>query len=477
MKQTAQTSFKWSFVIQATIQVTQFVVSIVLARILFPKDFGLIGMVGIFIAIGKTITDGGFGQSLIRTKHPEADDYSTVFLFSMVTSILFYVILYFSAPWVATFFGEPILISVLRVYGIAILVSALSTIQSIKLNKELKFKTQFKLLLPSMLISSAIAIWMAYSSYGVWSLVAKELVFSILATIQLWIYSKWSPRLIFSSEKFKKHFTFSSNLLLTELFKRVFANGFDIVIGKLYSAAQLGLFTRAKSISYLPGGFLFSAVNRVMYPLLADRSSTDKELKQNVRRIFSLLAFVLVPTLFVLIFFGESIIILLLTAKWIDALPYLQLLTLAAILEPFQQLQLNIFKVKGQSSVILRIAIAEYALIVLGIVATSTLGVMPMVVSLIAVVVIKYIITAVVSGKQINYSYKEQFEDLFMPFIFSVLSGLAVYFSFEYINLTAMEYLLCGVVPFAALYFLLGYIFKSDAQKNLILLAKQNFIK
>lgn len=471
MKAEVINSFKWSLIIQLANQATQFGVSLILARILFPEDFGLMGMISIFIAVGNLITDGGLGQSLIRTKELNDEDYSTVFIFSLITAIIIYLSIFLLAPSISAFFNEPLLTQILRIYGISIVITALSTVQSIKLNKALQFRTQFYLLLPSILISSIIAIWMAMEDYGVWSLVVKELVFSSLFTIQLWLYSGWLPLSNFNRIKFKNHFGFSSKLLIIGIINQFFSNSYNLIIGKVYSTTQLGLFTRSKSISLLPGDFVFNSVNRVVYPLLSKINDQDHELKCTYRRIASLFAFIIIPISIVIIIFAKYFILFLLTDKWIEAVPFLQMLMLAAMFDPFQKLLLNIIKVKGNSGLILRLSILEYTLLGIGIILTYQLSITIMIGALVLVSVIKYLVTSKYAGGLIGYSIKEQLIDIYKPFLFSLVAGFLVYLLLNkisyLISLSIGSGLIIGLICFCIIYFIQGKLFKSAAQKLL----------
>lgn len=204
----AKSGMLWSFLIQGGAQIINFAVTIILARLLLPEQFGLIGMIAIFIAISRALVDCGFVSSLIRTKDADNLDYSTVFFINLGTSILIYAALFFAAPFIAEFYDQNILMNLVRVLGLVIIINAFSLVQSTKLNKALQFKTQFKLQIPSLIISAGISIWMAYQGYGVWSLVAKDLIFALLASIQLWWYAKWIPSFVFDKEKLKYHFNF-----------------------------------------------------------------------------------------------------------------------------------------------------------------------------------------------------------------------------------------------------------------------------
>ena len=256
-KSDAKSGMFWSFLIQGGTQIINFAVTVILARLLLPEQFGLIGMISIFIAISRALVDGGFVSSLIRTKDADNIDYSTVFFVNLISSVALYILLFFIAPFISSFYGKEILINMIRVSGLILIINAFALVQSTKLNKTLQFKTQFKLAIPSLIISAAVSICMAYSGFGVWSLVAKDVIFAILSTAQLWWYSRWVPTFIIDKEKLKYHFNFGYKLSLTNIINTTFDNLYNVIIGKYFSATQLGYFTRARSLEQLPSEFFF----------------------------------------------------------------------------------------------------------------------------------------------------------------------------------------------------------------------------
>ena len=337
LKSKAKSGFSWSILIQLSHQLLNFVVSILLARVLIPADFGKVGIIMIFMSLGRILLDGGLAPSLIRTKDPDQKDYSTVFVINISAALISYGLLFVFAPSITSYFNQTNdFTSLLRVYGIVLILGSLTIVQSVRLNKNLQFKTQFKLLLPSLIISGACAIWMAYNGFGVWSLVYKEIIFSSLAGVQLWYYSKWTPSLVFSKEKFLHHFKFSYKLLINDLLYRVFNDTYKFLIGRFYSPTELGLYTRAKSMEELPNGVIFNAINRVMFPLLAQVNDDNERLKRVYSMIISRVAFILVPTFTVLGIMAKYIFIFLLTDKWVQSASYFQVLMFGSIFLPMK---------------------------------------------------------------------------------------------------------------------------------------------
>ena len=407
----AKSGMFWSFMIQGGTQFINFLITVILARLLLPAQFGLIGMIAVFIAISRALIDGGFMSSLIRTKDADNVDYSTVFFVNLGSSVILYILLFFAAPFVADFYHEDILVNLLRVLGIILIINALSLVQSVKLNKALQFKTQFKLQLPSLIISALVSIWMAYNNYGVWSLVAKDITYALLASLQLWFYSKWTPTFVFNKEKFKYHFNFGYKLSLTAIVNTSFNNLYLIIIGKFFSATQLGFYTRARSLEQLPSEFFFNAFNRVFYPLLAQY--TDQEqLKKTYSQLMQIVVFTVTPILLFLGIIATPFFRWLLTEKWLPAVPYFQLLVISGIFFPIHKYNLNICNLKGRSDMVLKLSSLQNILLVLGAFTAIWFGIYGLLISMIIVNVLITGVNAFFSGRLINYGLRSQLRDL-----------------------------------------------------------------
>ena len=475
-KQKAKSGMGWSFLIQGGNQVINFIVSIILARILLPSEFGLIGMIAIFIVISKQFVNGGFSSSLIRTKEVDNGDYSTVFFINIITSVLMYLLLFFTAPFVAQFYEESILTDLIRVLGLILLVNAFSIVQSTKLNKNLDFKTQFKLQFPALILSAALSIWMALSGYGVWSLVIRDLSYATFATVQLWFYSSWKPSLIFDKNKLKTHFDFGYKLSLTQIINTLFDNLYKVIIGKFFSAAQLGFYTRAKSLVEMPSGFFVSAFNRVAYPLLSSIGNDQKQLKSVYSRLMKMLVFVIIPILIYLGIVAEPLIKWLLTEKWLPAVPYFQLLIVSGLFYPIHQYNLNICKVNGRSDLVLKLSMFQNFLLLIGAFSAIWYGIYGLLGSLVAVNILVTIVNAFFSGRLINYGLLLQVKDLYPSFLIAGMAGLITiclnyYILFQYSDFTNI--ILSGIFYFI-LYLSSSFLIKVQAISDLKMLFKKN---
>lgn len=402
----------WSFLIQGGTQIINFVVTVILARLLLPAEFGLIGMIAIFVMISQALVDGGFASSLIRTSEADNVDYSTVFFVNLFSSVVLYGSLFVLAPFVSEFFNEGRLTDLIRVQGLVLIISGSSTVQSVKLSKKLDFKTQFKLQIPSLIISAFVSIVMAYNEFGVWSLVVKDIAFAFFSSAQLWWYSKWIPSFVFNKEKLKRHFNFGYKLSLTSIIDSSFNNLYNIIIGKYFSAAQLGFYTRARSLEQLPSGFFFNAFNRVFFPLLAQLNNNDAELKKIYSTLIQIVFFVVTPILIYLGVVATPFFRWLLTEKWLPAVPFFQLLVISGIFYPIHQYNLNICNLKGRSDMVLKLSMLYNLLLFAGAFTAIWFGIYGLLFSLIFVNVLITCVNAYFSGELINYGLKEQFKDL-----------------------------------------------------------------
>lgn len=428
LRKSGKSGMLWSFLIQGGTQAINFIVTVLLARLLMPEEFGLIGMIAIFLAISRALLDGGFVSSLIRTKDVDNGDYSTVFFVNLISSVILYGLLYFIAPYIASFYEQDILVNLIRVLGLVLIINAFSLVQSTKLNKALQFKTQFKLQLPSLIISAGISIWMAFNDYGVWSLVAKDLAYALLATIQLWWYAKWTPSFVFDKVKFRYHFNFGYKLSLTQIINTSFDNLYNVVIGKYFSAAQLGYFTRARSLEQLPTGFFYTSFNRVFYPLLAKVNDDDNQLKRVYSQLMRLVVFIVTPILVYLGVVAEPFFRWLLTEKWLPAVPYFQLLLISGVFYPIHRYNLNICNLKGRSDMVLKLSMLQNSLLLIGAFSAIWYGIYGLLYSLIFVNIFIALINAYFSGRLIDYSLRNQLIDIVPILLLNVLVGLTFYF-------------------------------------------------
>ena len=427
LRKTAVSGMFWTFAQQFGTQGIGFIVSVVLARILLPKEFGLIGMIGVFVGIGTSLMNSGLTQSLIRTSEPDQSDYSTVFFFNMAGSIIVYWIMFFMAPLIALFFSQPILTGIIRIYCLSFIISALSQVQMTRLTKEMNFKLQMTIAIPSLIGAGLLGIFLAYRGYGVWSLVWMSLFQAVLSSAQLWFRSGWAPSFIFNMDKCKYHFKFGYKLTLSGLLDTVFTNIYQIIIGRFFIAAEVGFYTRANSLKQLPVNNLSGALTKISYPLFASIKDDDARLKRAYKQIMQMVIFAIAPVLVLMGVLAEPLFRFLFTAKWLPAVPYFQILCLTGILYPLHSYNLNILNVKGRSDLFLKLEIIKKVLAVIIIVITLRFGIIGLIWGQLIGSILSFFINTHYSGRFINYNIWQQARDVLPLIIWAFIAGFIVW--------------------------------------------------
>lgn len=462
LRKQATSGLVWTFSQQFGNQLTGFFVSLLLARLLLPEEFGLIGMISIFVAIGNSLLNAGLTQSLIRSKDLDEEDFSTVFYFNIIASIAIYITIYFLAPLIADFYNQIILIGIIRVYSISFILSAFSAVQLARLTKRFDFKTQTIIAIPSTIVGGVLGVILAYNGYGVWSLVWSQLLTQLASTIQVWIYSKWTPLASFNYAKFKTHFNFGYKLTLSGLLEVIFNNIYVVVIGRFFSASQVGFYTRAETMKQLPVANISNALNKVTYPMFASIQDDNIQLKNIYRKLMQLVVFVIAPTLILFGVIAEPLFRFLFTEKWLPAVPYFQILCATGILYPIHAYNLNILKVKGRSDLFLQLEIVKKVILAFVIIITLQYGILALLYGQVFISFLAFLVNSYYSGKFINYNAIDQLKDIFPILLLASLSGALVYF-LDNIYFSSQNDILrigIGLALGMGAYIALAYIFK-----------------
>lgn len=427
LKKQAVSGVKWNFLQQFSVQIINFGVQVILARLLMPEMFGLIAMIIVFISIGQTLMDSGMTSSLIRTKNPDQIDYSTVFVTNLLMSIAIYGVTYSLAPSIASFYNQEVLIDIVRVFALTFVIRAFVAVHVAKLTKEMNFKLQMKLQIPSTIIAGIVGVTLAYQGYGVWSLVWLNLVQAIVFTIQNWLFINWRPSLIFDWERFKHHFVFGYKLTLSGLLDTIYNDAYRIVIGKFFSASSVAFYNQAETMRLFPVQQISSVVGKVTYPLFSNIND-DVELKSVFRITLKLILLLVIPVMLALILIAEEGFRFILGDKWLPAVPYFQILALASIVRPVSSYNLNILKVKGRTDLFLKLEVIKKLLGVLFVIAGLPFGVMGLVIASTVFFYITVIMDQFYSSRLISYSFKEQFKDLKLLFMIGFFSYILFYY-------------------------------------------------
>jgi teichuronic acid exporter len=433
----------WTFLDRAGSQFIGFVVTLMLARILSPDEFGLIAMASVVIAITRIFIDSGLNDSLIQKQNCTTTDFSTVFFFNMVVTVVLFCVIFISAPAIARFFGYPELVPVIRVLGLKPCIAAFSFVQMAIIQKNMKFRLVPKLRLPAFIISGVIGLVMAWKGYGVWALVAQSLAETFLFTLLLWIVADWWPTLVFDKTIFRFHWKHGSRLLVVNVLNAIYRNIFSLIIGKFFSAAQLGFYSRAESFKAIILNNTTGLVQTVSYPALAQMQDDNERLKKAYRKILQATLFVILPVSAVFITAAGPIIEFLLTPKWLPAAPILVVLMLSLVFSPFNTINLNILKVKRRTDLLLRTDVINKIFLVAIVTVTVNLGFDYLVMTNLIIAVFALFIINYFTNKLISYSIREQLTD-FWPLLaaFVVATGLTYYASVWFTS----EYALMNII-------------------------------
>jgi len=409
----------------------QFIIGIIMARLLLPKDYGIMGMVAIFIAISQIFIDSGMTQALIREKNVSQADYSTVFYYNLLIAIVIYALLFISAKAISDFFREPVLINIIRVVGLGMLISSLGLIQSTILIRKLDFKTQTKIGVISSISSGIIGIVFAYFGYAVWSLVITNLLNQVITLFLLIVSNKWLPLLTFNVNSFKRFFGFGWKMLLTALLGTLYANLYNVIIGRIYSATQLGYYTKSLSLKDIAANSITTSVTKVSYPVFSSLQDDTDSLKSGFKKIIKNTSFLTFPMMIGLATVASPLIQVLFGNNWMPIVPYFQILCLTGTTLPHRSINLNILLVKGRSDLFLGLDILKMiiSLLIIAVVIVFDYGIYGLLWANFISTIIAFFVNSYFSGKFISYSTKEQIIDMIPALLNSILMGVIVYFS------------------------------------------------
>lgn len=463
----------WTYSQQFGSQALTFFVSIILARLLLPEEFGLIGMLAIFIGIGNALFDGGLTSSLIRSTTLEEDDYTTVFYFNLVCSIALYGLLYIASPYIAEFYNQQSLVSITRIYGLTFIISAFGTVQNTILTRELQFKKQAFITFPAMLIGGVVGILLAYKGFGVWSLVIYALVNAFLMSVFLWLNSTWYPKLLFNKIKFHQHFHYGYKLTLSSILDIIFTNIYQIIIGKFYSVALVGYYTRANSLMMLPVSNISGALNRVIFPVFSKVQDDLPRFKSAYKQIMQLVLFIITPLMVVMAVLAKPLTIFLFTEKWLPMIPIFQIICVSGILYPIHLYNLIVLQVKGRSDLFLKLEVIKKIMVAVVLAITLYYGFYALLWGQLVCSVLALFINTHFAGKILNYTMFSQLKDIAPIFVFSLFMGVAIYGLLNLLNAQSnfVQLLVCSLFG-GTLYIALAWFFKFASIndiKNLIL--------
>lgn len=412
LKQKTTNGLKWSAIERIVTQAIQLIVMLILGRMLGPEAFGLVGMLVIFIAISQTFVDSGFSSALIRKQDRSEEDYATTFYFNIVVSLSCYVLLFIWAPYIADFYHQPELINLMRVLGVVIVTNAFAVVQRTRLTVTMNFKIQAKASILSVSCSTIVALSLAYYNFGVWALVGQTLSFAIFNVILLNIFDPWLPKCGFSTTSFKALFGFGSKLLASGLLDTIYNNIYQIIIGKLFNAGQLGLFSQAKNLSSIPAMTFTGIIQRVTYPMMSHIQNDQQALDKAYLLTLRLAGVVIFPIIIGLGLVAKPLLTVLLGQKWQSAAELMAILCIGYMLYPIHAINLNLLQVKGRSDLFLKLEIIKKVMITIILFITVPLGIKAICIGMVIQSYLGLIINTHYTGKLSSLTMLKQFKAL-----------------------------------------------------------------
>lgn len=452
LKQDTIKGLFWSSVERFSVQGVGFLVMLVVARILNPADYGLVGMLSIFMAIAQCLIDSGFSNALIRKLDRTELDYNTVFYFNIVISTGLYLVLFGIAPYVADFYKEPILTKLMRVLCITIVINSFSSVQRTDYTARLDFKTQARASFSAAVVSGIVGITLALNGFGVWTIVWQQISSTITDNLLLWVFAKWHPKLQFSWKSFHEMFSYGSKLMASGLLDTAYNNIYPIVIGKIFSASTLGYYTRAQHFAQLPSSNLTGIIQRVTFPVLSKLQNDDDKLRHDYRKLLKMSAFIIFPMMCLLAGVAKPLIVILIGKKWEFCSVLLIPISLQLMWYPIHAINLNLLQVKGRSDLFLRLEIIKKILGVTVLCLSVPFGIIFMCYSAIANSILCLIINTYYTGKLINVGFIRQMRDLSGILILSLSLFAIVLIGGSLIGNNWIW--LCGGCTFGAAYYL-----------------------
>lgn len=452
-KKAVLSNMMWRFAERCGAQGVSFLVSIILARLLLPEEYGVVSLITIFTSILNLFIDSGFKNALIQKKNADQLDYSTVFYFNIFMGIVLYLLMFAASPAIAGFYNKDYMTPYIRVMSLTLVIGGVNGVQTAVVAKRMEFKRFFYATLGGTLLSAVVGIWMAYEGMGVWALIAQRLVNQLVNTCILWGTVGWKPSLMFSFQRLKPMFSYGSKLLGSSFLNTMTTNLSSLIIGKVYSSAMLAYYDKGKRIPNLVVENLQSSVQSVLFPVIAERQEQKEEVRKILRRSFMTAAYCIFPCMTGIALCGESIIRILYTEKWISMVPYLQLWCFVYAFYLLHTADLQVIQAMGRSDTVLKIEVIKQIISLLAIVAAIPLGVLAMMAAMCVVTVICLYINAQPNKELAGYSFKDHVRDLLPIIGLNVVMGIAVWlvgklFTGDILTLTVQ--ILTGVIVYTA---------------------------
>lgn len=459
LKQQTKKGLYWSFFNQFANYGMQFCVGIVMARLLSPSDYGITALPAVFMAVAYIIQNGGLSGALIRKTDLSEKDLSTAFYYSISVGIVLYVVMFFSARWIADFYNTPVLVPLIRVTALGFLWGPLGTPQNVILNRKLDFKTPTKISIISRIVSAIVGISMAFIGYGLWALVISGLLSSFLSLIMNWYVVRWIPKAGWSKDSFKYLWDYGNKMMASSLLDTLYNNIAPVFIGKFYSPAELGVYNRAQGYAMMPSQNVTGVIQGVTFPVLSRMQNDNEALAHNYRRMLKATAFIIFPIMMMLSALAHPLVITLVTAKWESCIILLQIICFSLMWYPVHAINLNLLQVKGRSDLFLRLEIIKKIVGVSILAITLPHGLIVFCCGSVVSSLIALVINTYYTGKLINVGYFKQMRDL-LPIVLLGLVMFAMIHLSNYMIPNMLLQIICGGILGAIVYIGGAVLFK-----------------
>ncbi len=456
----------WSAIERFSVQGVQFLIGIIMARLLSPHDYGLIGMLAIFMSLSQVFIDGGFSTALIQRQDRTNADFSTVFYINLSISMVLYTAIFITAPIISSFFEQPILTSVARVYCFNLVINSFAAVNKTKLLIAVDFKTLSKISLISAILSGAVGIYYAYQGYAVWALVIQGIVSAVLNVGLSFFYVRWMPALMFSVESFHSLFKFGSKVLVATIISSVYTNLYNLAIGKKFNSSDLGFYTRADQFTSLISKNITDIINRVSLPVLTNIQDDDERLINAYRKYIQVATFLVFPLTMGLCGIANPLILLLLTDKWENTIILMQILSFNYLLGPITTVNLNLLYVKGRSDLILRLEIVKKSIAFTILFVSLFFSLEVVCIGLVVYSVIATYLNCHYTDKLLNYGFFTQMKEIIPNMLLSMVVLAESLLLSEIIDNSLLS-IIASIVICSMSYLLLAYIFKVEAFKEI----------
>lgn len=456
------TNLIWRFAERCGAQLVAFIVSVILARILAPEAYGTIALITVFTTILQVFVDSGLGNALIQKKDADNVDFSTVFYTNIIFCLILYSGIFAGAPLIATFYHDPTLIPLIRVLSLTVVISGVKNVQQAYVSRNMLFKKFFFSTLGGTIGAAVVGIYLAYAGYGVWALVAQQVLNLTVDTLILWVTVKWRPERVFSFQRLKVLFSFGSKLLVSGLIDTVYNNIRQLIIGKMYTSADLAYYNRGKQFPNLIVNNINISIDSVLLPTMSKAQENALQVKKMTRRSIKTSTYIMAPLMLGLAFTAPTIIELILTEKWLPCVPYLQIFCISYLFYPIHTANLNAIKAMGRSDLFLKLEIQKKIVGMLLLVSTMWFGVMAMAYSLLISSVVSQIINAWPNKKLLDYSYWNQLKDILPSILQAIVMGMCIV-PVMLLRLPALVTLILQILIGAMIYIGISAIMKNES--------------